>query len=266
MKPHILYEDQDIIVCLKPAGIPTQTSRPGLPDMVSILKNHIYQNSAHKKQPYLAVIHRLDQPVEGLLVFAKTPAAAKELNRQLQSFGFGKYYQAVLLGCPQTADGILEDYLVKDGRTNTSRICTEETPGAKVARLSYHIAKTTAEFSLAEIHLDTGRHHQIRVQMAHLGCPIAGDRKYDPKPDFLFPNCSSLPAVWNSQHPKTKKAHGIYPCCLILRVFADENTSRSSCRIIVFPLGMRVLPSLLTMTMSTPAFWSSSFTGLSRHL
>ena len=142
MKPHILYEDQDIIVCLKPAGIPTQTSRPGLPDMVSILKNHIYQNSAHKKQPYLAVIHRLDQPVEGLLVFAKTPAAAKELNRQLQSFGFGKYYQAVLLGCPQTADGILEDYLVKDGRTNTSRICTEETPGAKVARLSYHIAKT----------------------------------------------------------------------------------------------------------------------------
>ena len=131
MKPHILYEDQDIIVCLKPAGIPTQTSRPGLPDMVSILKNHIYQNSAHKKQPYLAVIHRLDQPVEGLLVFAKTPAAAKELNRQLQSFGFGKYYQAVLLGCPQTADGILEDYLVKDGRTNTSRICTEETPGAK---------------------------------------------------------------------------------------------------------------------------------------
>ena len=127
MKPHILYEDQDIIVCLKPAGIPTQTSRPGLPDMVSILKNHIYQNSAHKKQPYLAVIHRLDQPVEGLLVFAKTPAAAKELNRQLQSFGFGKYYQAVLLGCPQTADGILEDYLVKAGRQS----CTPFLPYCK---------------------------------------------------------------------------------------------------------------------------------------
>ena len=256
MKPHILYEDQDIIVCLKPAGIPTQTSRPGLPDMVSILKNHIYQNSAHKKQPYLAVIHRLDQPVEGLLVFAKTPAAAKELNRQLQSFGFGKYYQAVLLGCPQTADGILEDYLVKDGRTNTSRICTEETPGAKVARLSYHIAKTTAEFSLAEIHLDTGRHHQIRVQMAHLGCPIAGD--------FFFPTAAlCLPSGIRTS--KNKKAHGIYPCACFA-CFCRRNTSRSSCRIIVFPLGMRVLPSLLTMTMSTPAFWSSSFTGLSRHL
>ena len=220
MKPHILYEDQDIIVCLKPAGIPTQTSRPGLPDMVSILKNHIYQNSAHKKQPYLAVIHRLDQPVEGLLVFAKTPAAAKELNRQLQSFGFGKYYQAVLLGCPQTADGILEDYLVKDGRTNTSRICTEETPGAKVARLSYHIAKTTAEFSLAEIHLDTGRHHQIRVQMAHLGCPIAGDRKYDPN-QTSFSQLQLFACRLEFAHPKTKK-HMEFTHAPVFRVFADE--------------------------------------------
>ena len=201
MKPHILYEDQDIIVCLKPAGIPTQTSRPGLPDMVSILKNHIYQNSAHKKQPYLAVIHRLDQPVEGLLVFAKTPAAAKELNRQLQSFGFG-------------------NYLVKDGRTNTSRICTEETPGAKVARLSYHIAKTTAEFSLAEIHLDTGRHHQIRVQMAHLGCPIAGDRKYGPN-QTSFSQLQLFACRLEFAHPKTKK-HMEFTHAPVLRVFADE--------------------------------------------
>lgn len=173
-----------------------------------------------QKQPYLAVIHRLDQPVEGLLVFAKTPAAAKELNRQLQSFGFGKYYQAVLLGCPQTADGILEDYLVKDGRTNTSRICTEETPGAKVARLSYHIAKTTAEFSLAEIHLDTGRHHQIRVQMAHLGCPIAGDRKYDPN-QTSFSQLQLFACRLEFAHPKTKK-HMEFTHAPVLRVFADE--------------------------------------------
>ena len=158
--------------------------------------------------------------VEGLLVFAKTPAAAKELNRQLQSFGFGKYYQAVLLGCPQTADGILEDYLVKDGRTNTSRICTEETPGAKVARLSYHIAKTTAEFSLAEIHLDTGRHHQIRVQMAHLGCPIAGDRKYDPN-QTSFSQLQLFACRLEFAHPKTKK-HMEFTHAPVLRVFADE--------------------------------------------
>ena len=134
--------------------------------------------------------------------------------------GFGKYYQAVLLGCPQTADGILEDYLVKDGRTNTSRICTEETPGAKVARLSYHIAKTTAEFSLAEIHLDTGRHHQIRVQMAHLGCPIAGDRKYDPN-QTSFSQLQLFACRLEFAHPKTKK-HMEFTHAPVLRVFADE--------------------------------------------
>ena len=186
MKPHILYEDQDIIVCLKPAGIPTQTSRPGLPDMVSILKNHIYQNSVHKKQPYLAVIHRLDQPVEGLLVFAKTPAAAKELNRQLQSFGFGKYYLAVLLGCPQTADGILEDYLVKDGRTNTSRICTEER--------NFHwqrfiwIPDVITRFGYKWLTLVIPSQETENMVRTRL----------------LFPNCSSLPAVWNSHIQKQK--------------------------------------------------------------
>ena len=95
MTPEIIYEDSHIIVCRKPAGIPTQSGRIGMPDMVSILKNHL---AAQRKNPYLAVIHRLDQPVEGLLVFAKTPAAARELNRQLTSSGFGKYYRAVVTG------------------------------------------------------------------------------------------------------------------------------------------------------------------------
>ena len=204
MKPHILYEDHDILVCLKPAGTPTQTHRPGLPDMVSILKNYLHQNSPSKKPPYLAVIHRLDQPVEGLLVFAKTPAAAKELNRQLQNSGFGKYYLAVLSGCPKTLDDTLEDFLVKDGRTNTSRVCSKETPGAKLARLTYHIEHTDGLHSLAEIHLDTGRHHQIRVQMAHLGCPIAGDRKYGTA-ETTFQQLQLFACRLEFLHPKTKK-------------------------------------------------------------
>ncbi len=180
MNPEILYEDQDIIVCAKPAGVPTQSSRVGTPDMVSILKNHIYQNSEKKQQPYLAVIHRLDQPVEGLLVFAKTPAAARELNRQLTQYGFGKHYRALLAGIPVCMEGDLEDYLVKDGRNNTAQVCTPDTPGAKKARLHYKIIETcsTPDCSLADITLETGRHHQIRVQMAHMGTPIAGDKKY----------------------------------------------------------------------------------------
>ena len=171
----IIYEDPHIIVCRKPAGIPTQTARIGTSDMESMLKNYLSGG-------YLAVIHRLDQPVEGLLVFAKTPRAAKELNRQLTAAGFGKYYRALVSGIPDPSAGILEDYLVKDARTNTSRVCTKNTPGAKAARLHYRTEKiyrdTSPVTSLVEIHLDTGRHHQIRVQMAHLGCPLVGDRKY----------------------------------------------------------------------------------------
>lgn len=189
----IIYEDPHIIVCRKPAGIAVQTGRIGAQDMVSLLKNHLsgmpgkgHQKglppAANNREPYLAVIHRLDQPVQGLLVFAKTPKAAKELNRQLTSSGFGKYYRALVIGTPVPPEGTLEDYLVKDARTNTSRVCTKDTPGAKQARLYYRVKQTFPEThpatSLVEIRLDTGRHHQIRVQMAHLGCPLVGDRKY----------------------------------------------------------------------------------------
>lgn len=171
----IIYEDPHIIVCHKPAGVPTQSARISTPDMESMLRNYLCGG-------YLAVIHRLDQPVEGLLVFAKSPKAAKELNRQLTTSGFGKYYRAIVAGIPEPSEGTLEDYLVKDARSNTARICTKNTPGAKAARLHYKIEKiyrdTSPVTSLVEIRLDTGRHHQIRVQMAHLGCPLVGDRKY----------------------------------------------------------------------------------------
>lgn len=202
ISPEIIYEDADIIVCRKPAGVPTQSARVGVPDMASILKTYLAASVKEKpgksntgparspgkrksgscSGPYLAVIHRLDQPVEGLLVFAKTPGSARELNRQLGSSGFGKYYRAVVAGIPDPPEGTLEDYIVKDGRTNTSRICAKDTPGAKLARLFYRTEKiykdTSPVTSLLDIRLDTGRHHQIRVQMAHHGCPLAGDRKY----------------------------------------------------------------------------------------
>lgn len=188
--PEIIYEDSDIIVCRKPAGLPTQSASIRTPDMASLLKTYLAsdagKSSSPRKEPYLAIIHRLDQPVEGLLVFAKTPAAAKNLNQQLTSSGFGKYYRAVVIGIPEPAEGTLENYIVKDGRTNTSRICTKDTPGAKPARLHYHVKtkyeQTEPVTSLVEIRLDTGRHHQIRVQMAHFGYPLSGDRKYGSLP------------------------------------------------------------------------------------
>ena len=172
---NILYEDLHIIVCVKPHGIATQSKQIGSPDMVNLIKKHIFLNNPDKGEPYLAVIHRLDQPVKGILVFAKTPFAARELNKQLTSHGFGKYYLASVDGELPATEGTLENYLVKGKRTNLSRVCDKNTPDAKLARLHYRqIAQ-----NLVEIKLDTGRHHQIRVQFAHIGCPLVGDTKYN---------------------------------------------------------------------------------------
>ncbi len=191
IRSDILYEDKDIIVCHKPAGIPTQSNRVGTQDMVSILKNHIANgilsgkkiqtSSSSRQAPYLAVIHRLDQPVEGILVFAKTPAAARILNRQLTSDEFGKYYLAEVRGCPPCVEDVLNNYIIKNGQTNMSEICSADTVGAKSAILRYKVRYTRADVSLLEIKLNTGRHHQIRAQLSHLGCPITGDRKYGDK-------------------------------------------------------------------------------------
>lgn len=228
MNPEILYEDNEILVCIKPAGIPTQSSRIGVPDMVSILKNHLHNSSVRKtsekaapkksvsgrsfsnqkkqkpSEPYLAVIHRLDQPVEGILVFAKTKNAARSLNQQLTSSGFGKHYLALLDGIP-AKEGMLEDYMVKDSRTNMSRICDKNTPGAKFASLSYKVLKSREHTALVQITLNTGRHHQIRVQMAHIGCPLSGDKKYGKassgSPSRLFLCAYRL----TFNHPASKK-------------------------------------------------------------
>lgn len=213
MKPDILFEDPHILVCLKPAGIPVQSRSLSQPDLVSLLKNHISLQTHSKTSPYLAVIHRLDQPVEGILVFAKTAAAAKKLNQQMQTKGFGKYYRALLSKTPDILETDLSDHMVKDGRTNTSHICTPDTPGAKSARLHYKILQKNNSFAIAEIQLDTGRHHQIRVQMAHIGCPIVGDRKYgnmsssQETPPFLCQHGLQLFAYrLEFTHPYTQKA------------------------------------------------------------
>lgn len=200
----ILFEDEHLIVCYKPAGIPTQTSKLGEQDMVSLLKNYL-------KGAYVAVIHRLDQPVEGLLVFAKTPLAARELNKGLQEVGFGKYYKAVLCGMPKEKEAILEDYLIKDGRTNTSRVCDKKERDAKKAVLFYEVLATARDegrdISLVKVKLDTGRHHQIRVQMANKGCPIWGDTKYNTAPiqDRRFRHMALCAYKLEFLHPKTKK-------------------------------------------------------------
>lgn len=187
MTPHqlkIIEEDNHIIVCCKPAGIPVQSAKAAQQDMESLLKNY---RSSRGEKPQIHVVHRLDQPVEGVMVFAKNRKAAESLSRQFREKTVDKVYHALVEGVPDPAEGVLTDFLLRDGRTNVSRVVPEDTPGAKRAVLSYRILEQpggeTAPApgqSLLEIHLETGRHHQIRVQLAHAGHPLVGDKKYNP--------------------------------------------------------------------------------------
>ncbi len=179
----IIFEDKDILVCHKPAGLAVQNARIGTLDLESMLKTYLSLQQPDKL-PYLGVIHRLDQPVEGVLVFAKTSKASRALSLQISNGKMKKEYLAVTKQKPKKTENILEDYLKKDGRTNTSYVVKAGTPGGKKARLSYKVVdkqtcETGEEKYLLRIQLDTGRHHQIRVQMAHEGIPLLGDRKYN---------------------------------------------------------------------------------------
>lgn len=201
-KPEIIFEDKDILVCRKPVGIAVQTPKAGQQDMVSILKNY---RASQKEDVYIGTVHRLDQPVEGVMVFAKTKAAAASLSKQVANKRADKYYLAVAAGKFEQTEGVLEHDLVRDGRTNLSHVALPGEEGAKHARLSYQILEydEASDASLVKIKLDTGRHHQIRVQMSAIGHPLVGDRKYNPKADQgNVALCSYKIAV---EHPSTGK-------------------------------------------------------------
>ena len=172
----IIFEDEFIIVCKKPPGIPTQTPKSGVTDMISLLKNY---RVAKGEPPYVGLVHRLDQPVEGVMVFAKDKKSAAALSAQMQAHTFEKYYYAMVEGTFSPACGTLENYLLRDGKSNVSSVVPKDTTGAKRAELSYETVKTMEDRSLVRIQLKTGRHHQIRVQLASVGCPIVGDTKYN---------------------------------------------------------------------------------------
>ena len=209
---NILYEDKDILVVEKPAGIPVETSRIGSKDMVSLLKNHLAETGGKPGGiPYLGMIHRLDQPVQGVMVFAKNQKAAASLSKEIAQNEMKKTYLAVVEGTAKEEES-LTDYLLKDGRTNTSKKVPKGTKGAKESRLSYECLKTLEDpalaalpLSLVRIHLFTGRHHHIRVQMADVWPPPL--RR--PKIQSRFQRVHSGPLCLRahlSEHPATGKS------------------------------------------------------------
>lgn len=182
-KVEILYKDLDIVVCVKPQGMPVQNDKSRDLSLINYLKNEIVKQE--KQAPELYPVHRLDRPVGGVMVFARTRDAAAHLSAQIQKGTFEKYYQAVLTGEFPQEQGVLSDYLLKDGKTNISKVVKAGTKGAKAAKLEYEVLDQIETdqgiFTYALIHLLTGRHHQIRVQCANAGAGIWGDTKYNPK-------------------------------------------------------------------------------------
>ncbi len=200
MQLNIIYEDKDILVCFKPAGIATQTAKLTGQDVVSILKNYTAKQRG-EKSPYIGVIHRLDQPVSGLLVFAKNQKAAASLSRQIQDGNACKDYIALCEGTIEAKNGILVHYMSKDSKTNLAKIMSEndfikddkakekqvickeknKESSYKKAILTYEVETEYEDSSIIKVHLQTGRFHQIRAQFSYIGHALLGDSKYGSK-------------------------------------------------------------------------------------
>lgn len=204
MKLEILYEDEAVLVCRKPAGVATQTKRLGQADMESLLKNY---RAGKGESPYIGVVHRLDQPVEGVMVFAKTKEVAADLSRQIVAKAADKYYYAMTDGVPPQKKGILEDYLLRNGKSNASEVVDKGTPEAKRAVLSYEVLEENGKNAVLNIKLETGRHHQIRVQLSHAGFAIVGDKKYNFKENIASSGRALALCSYKIgfKHPVTRK-------------------------------------------------------------
>ena len=173
----IVYEDNHLLVVVKPPNMPTQADASGDPDLHSTMKRYIAEKYQKPGAVYLGLVHRLDRPVGGLVVLARTSKAADRLSEQVRKKTLSRQYVAAVRGdAKESAE--LNDYLLKDEKTNIVRVVSANTPGAKDAKLIYRKAGEANGLSLIRVKLFTGRSHQIRVQTSNSGCPIWGDARY----------------------------------------------------------------------------------------
>ena len=175
---NVIYEDNHVIVVIKPQNIPTQEDESKDKDLLTMVKEYIKEKDNKPGNVFVGLVHRLDRPTGGVMVFAKTSKAASRLSAQIAENEFKKRYLAVVLGKPREKRLKLVNYLQKNARTNTVQVVPELTTGAKRAELEYEVLESKEKVSLVDVKLYTGRSHQIRVQMKHIGCPVYGDVKY----------------------------------------------------------------------------------------
>ena len=191
----LLYTDNRIVVCLKPAGVLSTDEPGGMPDLLR-------RALGESETGCVRVVHRLDQPVGGVMVYARSRMADSILSRQVQEHEFEKDYLAVLEGCPDAPEGILTDLLMRDAAKKQTFVTHTPSPDARHARLSYRVLAVKDGRTLVRIRLETGRTHQIRAQFSSRGLPLCGDRKYGAKADGPL-------GLWSYQiaffHPQTNE-------------------------------------------------------------
>lgn len=172
------YEDNHIIIVRKEAGEIVQGDKTGDTPLSEIIKKYLKEKYNKPGNVFCGVVHRIDRPVAGLVVFAKTSKALTRLNEMLKRGEIHKTYWALVEGKRKEKEGVIESWLLSDGRLNKTRVVDKDTPDAKLSKLKYRVIAEGDRYSLLEVELLTGRKHQIRVQLSSTGTPIKGDLKY----------------------------------------------------------------------------------------
>lgn len=211
----ILYEDNHLLVTVKPQNMPTQADESGDPDLLSLMKKYVRESAGKPGEAYLGMVHRLDRPTGGIVVFAKTSKAASRLCASIADGDFERTYLAAVYDVPRDKRGVLVNYLKKDSRNNV-RVVPETETGAKYAELAYSVLDVRGSISLLAVRPQTGRSHQIRVQLSHVRHPILGDLRYGgdrPRADCRL-------ALWAAG---LRFPHPVRDETMVFRVFPPED-------------------------------------------
>jgi 23S rRNA pseudouridine1911/1915/1917 synthase len=211
---NIVYEDNHIIVVVKPQNVPSCPDDSGDPDLLSVIREYLVKTYDKPGNAFVGLVHRLDRPTGGVMVFAKTSKAAARLSDTIQLGELEKRYFAILVGTPKLKQiNYLTNYLKKDTERNIVFLAPMYEEGSKKAVLSYKILEEANSMSLADIKLHTGRSHQIRVQLANLGTPLFGDQKYGGDKTPVGYNLALWAVEMKFSHPVTKEkmVFRVYP-------------------------------------------------------
>lgn len=201
----IVFEDNHLLAFHKPSGVLVQPNESNDESLEVILKDFIKQRDAKPGNVFLGVIHRIDRPVSGLVIFAKTSKSLVRMNELFKTRDLKKTYCALVKNKPPEISGTIESYLSKDPKNNKTKSYSKATPGAKLSKTDYQLIASSDSYHLLEVNPHTGRHHQIRVHLSKIGCPIGGDLKYGSarsNPDgSIYLHAKSL----EFEHPVTKE-------------------------------------------------------------